>query len=192
MVLRRGLTKHLAITKTAFFNSTLSLCGSMPLACLWSNDEILNAMCFHLTLKFQIVYIAAKVFKSKSSDQVVGSGGGVKAKDIRGPYSSREKNEVLVDRWATVEVEAEKLQNCVELVEAEMANFKDTVFQRLDICIPFSSNAKHGSPVPQSSHSTLSFSFADELQSANLTTRFLRFPQPVGKEHAKAEERDRE
>ncbi|KAJ8434501.1 hypothetical protein Cgig2_001554 [Carnegiea gigantea] len=43
MVLRRGLTKHLPITKTAFLIGTLSLRVTMPLACLLSNDEILNA-----------------------------------------------------------------------------------------------------------------------------------------------------
>nr|YP_009757283.1 NADH dehydrogenase subunit F [Capparis spinosa var. spinosa]QIM59101.1 NADH dehydrogenase subunit F [Capparis spinosa var. spinosa] len=37
-----GLTKHVPITKTAFFLGTLSLCGIPPLACFWSKDEILN------------------------------------------------------------------------------------------------------------------------------------------------------
>nr|CAB85683.1 NADH dehydrogenase [Wittsteinia vacciniacea] len=42
MVLMGGLTKHVPITKTAFFLGTLSLCGIPPLACFWSKDEILN------------------------------------------------------------------------------------------------------------------------------------------------------
>nr|YP_010982166.1 NADH-plastoquinone oxidoreductase subunit 5 [Habropetalum dawei]UZP15891.1 NADH-plastoquinone oxidoreductase subunit 5 [Habropetalum dawei] len=42
MVLMGGLTKHIPITKTAFFLGTLSLCGIPPLACFWSKDEILN------------------------------------------------------------------------------------------------------------------------------------------------------
>nr|YP_009696631.1 NdhF [Kirengeshoma palmata]QEJ83399.1 NdhF [Kirengeshoma palmata] len=42
MVLMGGLTKHVPITKTAFFLGTLSLCGIPPLACFWSKDEIIN------------------------------------------------------------------------------------------------------------------------------------------------------
>ena len=42
MVLMGGLTKHIPITKTAFFLGTLSLCGIPPFACFWSKDEILN------------------------------------------------------------------------------------------------------------------------------------------------------
>nr|YP_010948554.1 NADH-plastoquinone oxidoreductase subunit 5 [Hydrocotyle dielsiana]YP_010948999.1 NADH-plastoquinone oxidoreductase subunit 5 [Hydrocotyle himalaica]YP_010949085.1 NADH-plastoquinone oxidoreductase subunit 5 [Hydrocotyle hookeri]YP_010949171.1 NADH-plastoquinone oxidoreductase subunit 5 [Hydrocotyle hookeri subsp. chinensis]YP_010949257.1 NADH-plastoquinone oxidoreductase subunit 5 [Hydrocotyle hookeri subsp. handelii]YP_010949343.1 NADH-plastoquinone oxidoreductase subunit 5 [Hydrocotyle p len=42
MVFMGGLTKHVPITKTAFFLGTLSLCGIPPLACFWSKDEILN------------------------------------------------------------------------------------------------------------------------------------------------------
>nr|QEJ86116.1 NdhF [Fendlera rupicola]QEJ86199.1 NdhF [Fendlera rupicola] len=42
MVLMGGLTKHVPITKTAFFLGTLSLCGIPPLACFWSKDAIIN------------------------------------------------------------------------------------------------------------------------------------------------------
>ncbi|AEJ82603.1 NAD(P)H-quinone oxidoreductase subunit 5, chloroplastic [Ricinus communis] len=42
MILMGGLTKHIPITKTAFFLGTLSLCGIPPFACFWSKDEILN------------------------------------------------------------------------------------------------------------------------------------------------------
>nr|YP_010630752.1 NADH-plastoquinone oxidoreductase subunit 5 [Acalypha hispida]WBN97749.1 NADH-plastoquinone oxidoreductase subunit 5 [Acalypha hispida] len=42
MVLMGGLTKHIPITKNAFFLGTLSLCGIPPFACFWSKDEILN------------------------------------------------------------------------------------------------------------------------------------------------------
>ena len=42
MILMGGLTKHVPITKTAFFLGTLSLCGIPPLACFWSKDEIIN------------------------------------------------------------------------------------------------------------------------------------------------------
>nr|YP_010242883.1 NdhF [Impatiens stenosepala]QTJ26016.1 NdhF [Impatiens stenosepala] len=42
MVLMGGLTKHVPITKNAFFLGTLSLCGIPPLACFWSKDEIIN------------------------------------------------------------------------------------------------------------------------------------------------------
>nr|YP_009556546.1 NADH-plastoquinone oxidoreductase subunit 5 [Rhabdodendron amazonicum]QBC72512.1 NADH-plastoquinone oxidoreductase subunit 5 [Rhabdodendron amazonicum] len=42
MIFMGGLTKHVPITKTAFFIGTLSLCGIPPLACFWSKDEILN------------------------------------------------------------------------------------------------------------------------------------------------------
>nr|QGT33761.1 NADH-plastoquinone oxidoreductase subunit 5 [Chamaesium novem-jugum] len=42
MAFMGGLTKHVPITKIAFFFGTLSLCGIPPLACFWSKDEILN------------------------------------------------------------------------------------------------------------------------------------------------------
>ena len=42
MVLMRGLTKHVAITKTTFLLGILSLCGIPPISCFWSKDEILN------------------------------------------------------------------------------------------------------------------------------------------------------
>nr|AZM32171.1 NADH-plastoquinone oxidoreductase subunit 5 [Nepenthes mirabilis] len=42
MVFMGGLTKHVPITKTAFFLGTLSICGIPPFACFWSKDEILN------------------------------------------------------------------------------------------------------------------------------------------------------
>nr|YP_010192993.1 NdhF [Leptopus cordifolius]QZP42381.1 NdhF [Leptopus cordifolius] len=42
MVLMGGLTKHVPITKLAFFLGTLSLCGIPPFACFWSKDEILS------------------------------------------------------------------------------------------------------------------------------------------------------
>nr|WRI60984.1 NADH-plastoquinone oxidoreductase subunit 5 [Emblica urinaria] len=42
LALMGGLTKHVSITKNAFFLGTLSLCGIPPLACFWSKDEILS------------------------------------------------------------------------------------------------------------------------------------------------------
>nr|YP_010987769.1 NADH-plastoquinone oxidoreductase subunit 5 [Synostemon bacciformis]WON66201.1 NADH-plastoquinone oxidoreductase subunit 5 [Synostemon bacciformis] len=42
MALMGGLTKHVSITKNAFFLGTLSLCGIPPFACFWSKDEILS------------------------------------------------------------------------------------------------------------------------------------------------------
>ncbi|KAJ8428149.1 LOW QUALITY PROTEIN: hypothetical protein Cgig2_011522 [Carnegiea gigantea] len=76
-------------------------------------------------------YVTEKVLKSKSRTQVLDVRGGVKPKDIRGSYSTRaelevelnvtrRKNEVLIDRLATVEVKNEKLQNHVESVKTEM------------------------------------------------------------------------
>ncbi|KAJ8444469.1 hypothetical protein Cgig2_024033 [Carnegiea gigantea] len=74
------------------------------------------------------------------AEKVLGIGGVVKAKEIRGPYStrdelevevnaSRRKNEVLTDHLAAVKVENEKLQNHVESVETKMINIKYLVFQ---------------------------------------------------------------
>ncbi|KAJ8430959.1 hypothetical protein Cgig2_003543 [Carnegiea gigantea] len=88
--------------------------------------------------------VAQKVFKSKSRDSIVGYGGGIKAKDIRGPSrtrvelevelnATREKNEVLVDCVTTVETENENLRNRVESLEAEMGKFKDLVSKQLNI-----------------------------------------------------------
>ncbi|KAJ8427495.1 hypothetical protein Cgig2_028166 [Carnegiea gigantea] len=97
--------------------------------------------------------VAKKVFKSKSRDSVVGYGGGVKAKDIRGPSRTRwnsmllgKKNEVLVDRVTTVETENESLRNRVEAVEAEMGKFKDWVSKQLNINIPSYANTENGNP----------------------------------------------
>ena len=69
---------------------------------------------------------------------MVGYGGGVKAKDIKGPScarvelevelnGTRKKNEAIVDRVTTVETENENLRNRVEFIEAEMGKFKDWV-----------------------------------------------------------------
>ncbi|KAJ8432978.1 hypothetical protein Cgig2_022622 [Carnegiea gigantea] len=80
---------------------------------------------------------------SLSQMEVLGLGGGVKPKDVRGSYSTRaelevelnvtrRKNEVLIDHLATVEAENEKLQNRVEPVETEMMKIKDLVFQQFN------------------------------------------------------------
>ncbi|KAJ8422677.1 hypothetical protein Cgig2_025366 [Carnegiea gigantea] len=99
-------------------------------------------------------YVAEKVFKSKSRSQVVGLGGGVKPKDVRGSYSTRtelevelnairRKNEVLTDCLATVEAENEKLQNRVESVETEMMKIKDLVFQQFNTHPPSIARSGH-------------------------------------------------
>ncbi|KAJ8432754.1 hypothetical protein Cgig2_011677 [Carnegiea gigantea] len=88
-------------------------------------------------------YVAEKVFKSKSRSQVLGLGGGVKPKDVRGSYSTRaelevelnvtrRKNKVLTDCLATVEAENEKIQNRVESVETEMMKIKALIFQQFN------------------------------------------------------------
>ncbi|KAJ8432745.1 LOW QUALITY PROTEIN: hypothetical protein Cgig2_011668 [Carnegiea gigantea] len=84
---------------------------------------------------------------------VLGLGGEVKPKDVRGSYSTRaelevelnvtrRKNEVLTDRLATVEAENEKLQNRVESVETEMMKIKDLVFQQFNTRPPSMLNGK--------------------------------------------------
>ncbi|KAJ8426760.1 hypothetical protein Cgig2_027232 [Carnegiea gigantea] len=103
------------------------------------------------------VLVAQKVFKSKSRDSVVGYGGGVKAKDIRGPSrtrvelevelnATRKKNEVLVNHVTTVETENESLRNRVEAVEAEMGKFNDWVSKQLNINISSYVNTENGNP----------------------------------------------
>ncbi|KAJ8435248.1 LOW QUALITY PROTEIN: hypothetical protein Cgig2_005300 [Carnegiea gigantea] len=100
-----------------------------------------------------VFIVAQKVFKSKSRDSVVGYGGGVKAKDIRGPSQLSlmwnpmllgKKNEVLVDRITIGETENENLWNRVESVEAKMGKFKDWVSKQLNITIPPCANIENG------------------------------------------------
>ncbi|PIN06633.1 Polyphosphate kinase [Handroanthus impetiginosus] len=50
MVLIGSLTKYVPITKTSFLLGTLSLCGTQPLACFWSKDEILNDSWLYLPI----------------------------------------------------------------------------------------------------------------------------------------------
>ncbi|KAJ8429326.1 hypothetical protein Cgig2_025562 [Carnegiea gigantea] len=97
---------------------------------------------FHRTRSKPHRQVAQRVFKSKSRDSVVGYGGGVKAKDIRGP--SRKKNGVLVDRVTTVKAENENLWNHVESVEAEMGKLKDWVSKWLNITIPPCTTIENG------------------------------------------------
>ncbi|KAJ8429283.1 hypothetical protein Cgig2_016321 [Carnegiea gigantea] len=82
--------------------------------------------------------------------QVVGYGGGAKAKDIRGPSLFRveleEKNEVLIDHVTTVETKKENLRNRVESVKAEIGKSKDWVSKQLKINIPSFANIKNGNP----------------------------------------------
>ncbi|KAJ8444592.1 hypothetical protein Cgig2_013871 [Carnegiea gigantea] len=103
------------------------------------------------------ILVAQKVFKSKSRDSVVGYGGGVKTKDIRGPSrtrvelevelnATRKKNKVLVGHVTTVKTENESLQNRVEAVEAEMGKFKDWVSKQLNINVPSYANTENGNP----------------------------------------------
>ncbi|KAJ8431028.1 hypothetical protein Cgig2_019351 [Carnegiea gigantea] len=96
-----------------------------------------------------------KVVKLKFQDSVVGYGGGVKAKDIRGRShtevelevelnATRKKNEVLVDCVTTVKTENENLRNRVESIEAKMGKFKDWVSSQLNITIPPYANIENG------------------------------------------------
>ncbi|KAJ8439187.1 hypothetical protein Cgig2_029725 [Carnegiea gigantea] len=110
--------------------------------------------------------VAQKVFKSKSRDSVVGFGGGVKEKDIRGPShtrvklevelnATRKKNEVLIDRVTTVKVKNKNLRNCTESVEAKMGKFKDCVSKQLNITIPPCTNIENGNARAGSSFQVL-------------------------------------
>lgn len=107
--------------------------------------------------------VAEKVFKSKSRSQIIDFRGGVKPKDIKGLYSTRvelevelnatrRKNEILIDRLATIEAENEKLQNRVESVETEMMKIKDLVFQQFDTRSPSTLRDGHGTSVDTRRH----------------------------------------
>jgi len=96
------------------------------------------------------LHVSQQVFKSKSRSLILGLGGGIKVKDIRGPYSSiselevelsaaRRKNEVLTNCSVIVEEENEKFQSHVESVEMELTKVKDFVFQQLNNRPPCSS-----------------------------------------------------
>ncbi|KAJ8438223.1 hypothetical protein Cgig2_011585 [Carnegiea gigantea] len=82
-------------------------------------------------------------FKLKSRSQVVSLGGGVRPKDIRGPYYTRaelkvelnatgKKHEVLTYHLAIVEAENEKLLNCAKSVKTKMMKINDLVFEQFN------------------------------------------------------------
>jgi len=54
--------------------------------------------------------------------------------------------EVLTNRLTMVVAENEKLQNCVELVETEMMNVKELVFQQFNTHPPSPSCNEHETP----------------------------------------------
>ncbi|KAL2894504.1 Mitochondrial distribution and morphology protein 34, partial [Bienertia sinuspersici] len=85
-----------------------------------------------------------RVFKSKSLDRVVGFGGGIKLKDIKGPQPSRDElevelnttkkqNQVLESRVEALEVENNDLKDRVGSVEAQMKRFKYMMMNQLNV-----------------------------------------------------------
>ncbi|KAL2932519.1 Methylthioribulose-1-phosphate dehydratase, partial [Bienertia sinuspersici] len=89
------------------------------------------------------VEVAQRVFKSKSRDRVVGFGGGIKLKDIKGPQPSREElevelnttkkqNQVLESHVEALQVENDDLKGRVGSVEAQMKRFEDMMMNQLN------------------------------------------------------------
>ncbi|KAL2893032.1 Myocilin, partial [Bienertia sinuspersici] len=90
------------------------------------------------------VEVAQRVFKSKSRDRVVGFGGGIKLKDIKGPQPSREElevelntmkkqNQVLESRVEALQAENNDLKGRVGSVEAQMKRFEDMMMNQLNV-----------------------------------------------------------
>ncbi|KAL2894879.1 Peroxidase 24 [Bienertia sinuspersici] len=90
------------------------------------------------------VEVAQRVFKSKSRDPVVGFGGGIKLKDIKGPQPSREElevelnttkkqNQVLESRVEALQAENNDLKGRVGSVEAQMKRFEDMMMNQLNV-----------------------------------------------------------
>ncbi|XP_056687497.1 uncharacterized protein [Spinacia oleracea] len=99
-----------------------------------------------LTLSGQVVQ---QVLKSKSRDRVVGFGGGIKLKDVRGPQPSRvelqtklnvanKQNEVLANCMEEVQAENNEMKERVILVESRMKMFQDALVSQLNVTIPTS------------------------------------------------------
>ncbi|XP_056687817.1 uncharacterized protein [Spinacia oleracea] len=95
------------------------------------------------------VEVVQQVFKSKSRDRVVGFGGGIKLKDVRGPQPSRaelqtklnaanKQNEVLANRVEEVQAENNEMKERVSLVESRMKMFQDSLVLQLNVTIPTS------------------------------------------------------
>ncbi|KAL2922970.1 HEAT repeat-containing protein 1-like protein [Bienertia sinuspersici] len=70
------------------------------------------------------VEVAKRVFKSKSRDRVVGFGGGIKIKDIKGPQPSREELEVELN---TTKKQNQVLESCVKALQVENNDLKGLV-----------------------------------------------------------------
>ncbi|KAL2930066.1 Structural maintenance of chromosomes protein 4 [Bienertia sinuspersici] len=111
-------------------------------------EKIKNMMKFEKYWKkihhFPMLRKHKRVFKSKSRDRVVGFGGGIKPKDIKGPQPSREElevelnttkkqNQVLESRVEALEVENNDVKDRVGSVEAQMKRFKDMMMNQLNV-----------------------------------------------------------
>lgn len=84
------------------------------------------------------------MFKSKSRDRVVGLGGGMKLKDIRGPQPSREEleaelnttkkqNQALVSHMEAMQDENKELKGHVGSVETQMKKFQDLMMNQFNV-----------------------------------------------------------
>ena len=70
-----------------------------------------------------------QVLNSKSRDRIVGLGGGVKLKDIRGPQPTREN---LQDELTASKKQNEVLINSMELIQEENKRIQDENKQLVD------------------------------------------------------------
>ncbi|KAL2899173.1 Lebercilin-like protein [Bienertia sinuspersici] len=106
---------------------------------------------FILRLIFQLIgivshEIAQKVFNSKSRDQVVGFGGGMKVAYLRGQRPSREEleaelnstkkqNQILEDRMEAIQDENNQLKGRIGSVESQMKMFQDMLVNQLNVTL---------------------------------------------------------
>lgn len=84
------------------------------------------------------------MFKSKSRDRVVGLGGGLKLKDVRGPQPSREEllvelnatkkqNQALTSHMEAMQDENKELKGRMGSVEAQMKKFQDLMMNQFNV-----------------------------------------------------------
>ncbi|KAL2935404.1 UDP-N-acetylglucosamine--N-acetylmuramyl-(pentapeptide) pyrophosphoryl-undecaprenol N-acetylglucosamine transferase [Bienertia sinuspersici] len=139
----KGANKGIKPDLVNVFYTTRKKDNSLPNAeTTQKYDEIREILGKDLSLPH--VEVAQRVFKSKSRDRVVGFGGGIKLKDIKGPQPSREElevelnttkkqNQVLESRVEALQGKNDDLKGRVGSIEAQMKRFDDMMMNQLNV-----------------------------------------------------------